>query len=216
MKSLDWCPTGDVTLPVIFAADDLWFSHKTLSMLFAVTTQNISIHISDLMASGMHSEEREFLVAQKEGSRTIARRIKHFPFQIAHAIAMRSQRYKELNHLVDLAQQESLLKPSYKVAPIKERNFAALLVGALNRLEKVVSQYPVGSYTVDFFLPDSKIVVEYDEKHHKGPTHRERDQERQRYIEETLNARFVRVAQGSEVEGLNAVLRQIFTAKERI
>lgn len=215
MRSIDWRPTGDVTLPVIVVDNDLWFSHKSLSVLFGVTKQNISIHISDLIASGMQIDERKLLVAQREGARTITRRIKHFSFQIAHAIAMRSQRYEELNHLVDLAQVESLLKPSYKVAPIKERNFAALIIGALNGLEKVVPQYPVGPYIVDFFIPDSKIVVEYDEKHHEGPTHRKRDQKRQRFIEERLNARFVRISHDFEIEGLNAVLRQLFSRKER-
>lgn len=202
-------------MPVIVAANDLWFSHGTLSALFGVTTQNISIHISDLIASGVQSGEREWLVAQTEGKRTVSRRIKYFPFQIAHAIALKAKRYEALNYLIDLAQKESLLKQTYKVASIKERNFAALLIGALEGVETVVPQYLVGPYIVDFFLPGSKIVVEYDERYHGRPTQRERDRKRQQFIEERLNARFVRVSQDSEIEGLNALLRQLFSERER-
>lgn len=178
--------------------------------MFGVTTANISIHIRDLIASGIPSCERELPVTQKEGARTVSRRIKHFSFQIAHAIALRAQRYEELDWLVDLAKEESVLRPTYKVTAIKERDFSSLLIGALEGLESVLPQYRVGSYIVDFYLPNSRIVVEYDEKHHKGPANRKRDITRQIFIEKKLNARFVRVSHELEIPGLNAVLRQVF------
>ena len=216
MKHIEWQPNHSSVLTAVVADSDLWFSHKTLSKLFEVTTQNISLHIRDLSATGLHSEAREFLIKQSEGTRSITRHIKHFPFQVAHAIALRSQHFDQLNDLVELAQRESVLRPLYRIVPVKERNFAGLLIGALNKIANVIPQYPVGSHFVDFFLPVHRIVIEYDEKHHEFPRNRARDNERQRYIERELGAKFIRVSQGEEVAGLNAVLREILLIKGAI
>lgn len=208
-KVIDWKP-ATATMAVTIADNDLWFSHKVLATLFGVTVQNISIHISDLVACGLSSGGRLLLVKQKEGVRMISRQVKHFPFEIAHAIAIRSRRYEELNHLVALAQREALHKPIYKISPIKERNFAALLLGALKDVEEVLRQHRVEPYVVDFFLPASGIVVEYDEFHHQRLANRKHDLQRQKMIEKHLGATFIRVPEGFEIEGLNAVLRRLF------
>lgn len=53
-----------------------------------------------------------------------------------------------------LKNERFVLPPSasfYKITPIKERNFAELLIGALKGVEDVLSQYRVGSYIMNFF-----------------------------------------------------------------
>lgn len=217
MKVFDWQPEPSEakTLSVIFADNDLWFSHKTLSNLFNVTKQNISLYVKDIAITGLPTTERDFAIEQIEGKRTIRRQIKHFPFQIAHVIALRSQRFDELSRLVDLATKKSVLRPIYRVVPVKEREFATLLIGALEGIETVISQFSVGPYFVDFYLMQSNIVIEYDENHHGRPKHREQDRLRQKFIEEKLKAEFIRIKHGMEIQGLNEVLRSLFLGSQR-
>lgn len=44
-------------------------------------------------------------------------------------------------------------------------------------------QRPIGSYIVDFYAPESKLVVEVDGLHHLSSTHRQNDAERDLYLE---------------------------------
>jgi very-short-patch-repair endonuclease len=211
MRTVDWTIRDEVTASIVLADDNLWFPAKAIASLYNVTVQNVSLHIKDLKQSGFPSGERQVEVLQREGTRMIRRDLTHYSFDMVHAIALRAQRYDELSLLVDFAQREALLKPVYKIAPIKERNFAVLLIGALDGLQTVVPQFPVGPYFIDFYLPNAHVAVEYDEHHHKKEARREHDEKRQRFIEETLNVNFIRVLEGFEVAGLNSILMHVFS-----
>lgn len=58
---------------------------------------------------------------------------------------------------------------------------------------KIHSQYTVGSYIVDWYIPELNIVIEFDEKHHKR--NEVEDQERQKVIEKALKCSFLRYTQ---------------------
>ena len=212
MKRLEWNPTPEILVAIVKTEGDLWFSSRCLAIVFGVSKQNISIHIGDLQQSGMNIMRRVITVAQNEGGRVVSRQITHYPFAIAHAIALRAQRYSVLNLLTDLAGTECLQKSFYKIAPIKERDFAELLIGILDGIQKVVPQFQVGHYIADFYLPDVNVVVEYDESHHEKPSHMARDLARQRIITNMLGSDFVRVKAGAEAKGLNEILRRILVS----
>lgn len=207
LKAVTWKPRDAVVLSVIEANGDLWFSTKTLGALFGVTTQNIQIHIRDLRDAGQSFTGRLIAVAQAEGMRSITRRIKHYSFEVAHAIAIRSQRFEELNSLLDLARQNNIAKPAYRVAPIKERAFGELLLGALNGITPILPQHHVPPHFLDFFLPEWRLAIEYDERHHGSARQMLADAERQATIEQCLGASFVRVSVGQEIEALNRILK---------
>jgi very-short-patch-repair endonuclease len=207
VKSIDWKPVDSMPLKIVEAKGDLWFSQKTLAALFGVTKQNVQIHIRDLREAGQPSFGLDCAIDQAEGSRTVKRLIKHYPFEVAHAIAVRSQRFEQLGWLLDLAKEREIAKSTYRIAPIKERAFGELLLGALAGLVTVIPQHHLPPHFIDFFIPEWRLAIEYDERHHRSARQMQADAERQAAIEQSLGARFVRVSVGREVEALNEILK---------
>jgi very-short-patch-repair endonuclease len=58
--------------------------------------------------------------------------------------------------------------------------------------EKSICQKKFGSFIVDLYFPEYKIVVECDESGHYSERQRERDKERQEFLEEEYGLTFVR------------------------
>jgi very-short-patch-repair endonuclease len=194
-------------LQIVEAKGDLWFSQKSLAALFGVTKQNVQIHIRDLQESGQPSVGVAYAIDQAEGARTVKRRIQHYPFEVAHAIAVRSQRFDQLGWLLDLAKEREIAKSTYRIAPIKERAFGELLFGALAGIVTVLPQHHLPPHFIDFFIPEWRLAIEYDERYHGSARRMQADAERQAAIERSLGARFVRVSVGREVEALNEILK---------
>jgi len=55
-----------------------------------------------------------------------------------------------------------------------------------------VKQYSVLKYKIDYYLPNLKIAIEFDEGGHQGYTY-EQQESRQKQIENKLNCKFIRV-----------------------
>jgi very-short-patch-repair endonuclease len=218
VQSVFWSPHPSIQLLVFEAEGDLWFASKTLARLFSVTVQNIQIHLRDLQESGQQVSEVAFPVEQTEGVRAVSRQIKHYPFEIAHAIAVRAQRFRELEWLLDFSKARGIDRKIYRIAPIKERRFGDLLEGMLDGIVSISRQHHVPPYFVDFFLPEWKIAIEYDERYHSSPKQVQADDKRQAFIEKSLGARVLRVAVGMEIEALNEILKIGFelVVKEQI
>jgi len=73
-KSLD----GEVSLPIEFGKDTAWLTRMQMAELFAVTPQNISLHMKNVYASGELKEEatsKESLLVQMEGGRQMSRNV---------------------------------------------------------------------------------------------------------------------------------------------
>lgn len=74
-------------------------------------------------------------------------------------------------------------------------------ISFLNDLEQVllplgikgVRQYKVFNYRIDYYIPDLKIAIEYDENDHKGYSY-EKQEGRQKKIEDELGCRFIRIS----------------------
>lgn len=194
-------------LTVVEANGDLWFAQKTLAALFGVTKQNVQIHIRDLLVAGQPIAVASFAIEQVEGVRAVRRLIKHYPFEAAHAIAVRSQRFDQLGWLMDLVKARAIAREAYRIAPIKERAFGELLLGTLNGITTVLTQHHLPPYFVDFFIPEWRLAIEYDERHHGSARQMQSDAERQATIEQSFGARFVRVCVGNEIEALNQILK---------
>ena len=196
-----------MNLHVIEAKGDLWFSQKTLAALFGVTKQNVQIHIRDLQEAGQPTSGAAYAIDQAEGARTVRRLIRHYPFEVAHAIAVRSQRFDQLGWLLDLVKGREIEKSTYRIAPIKGRAFGELLLGALDGIVTVLPQHHLPPHFIDFFIPEWRLAIEYDERHHGSARRLQADAERQAALERALGARFVRVSVGREIEALNEILR---------
>lgn len=207
MKSIVWKPLDSMNLHIVEAKGDLWFSQKTLAALFGVTKQNVQIHIRDLQEAGQPTSGAAYAIDQAEGARTVKRLIRHYPFEVAHAIAVRSQRFDQLGWLLDLVKEREIAKSTYRIAPIKERAFGELLLGALDGIVTVLPQHHLPPHFIDFFIPEWRLAIEYDERHHGSARRLQADAERQAALERALGARFVRVSVGREIEALNEILK---------
>ncbi|MCA3362845.1 MAG: hypothetical protein INF74_12945 [Roseomonas sp.] len=207
MKPISWNPHASITLSVFEANGDLWFTARALSALFGVTVQNIQIHLRDWHDSGQSILEVTFPAKQKEGSRFVIRQLKHYPLEIAHAIAVRSQRFRELDWLLSFAAEYGIRRTAYRIAPIKERAFGSLLQGVLDGLVSVIPQYHAPPHFIDFFIPAWRLAIEYDERHHHSPKQAQADAARQAEIELSLDAKFIRVPVGKEIEALNQIVK---------
>lgn len=179
--------------------------------LFSSTTQNINLHLADIVTKFVTDRAKtEFELSQIEGSRSINRRIIHFSLEVVHMISLRSQAWEEQNWIVNLAEEFAVGRSYYRIIPKKERDFGELFLGALTGITKVETQYRIGRHRIDFFLPDFRIAVEYDERHHQRESLSLQDREREQEISREFGEiTFIRVDEGAEINGLNQVLRLI-------
>ena len=89
--------------------------------------------------------------------------------------------------------------------------FGDMLVEALKELYlEVMTQFNVDGYRVDFYIPSLNIVVEYDEEQHFTQTNKQKDAQRQAYIENKIGAKFVRCDyRDSDIKNLMKVLKEV-------
>ena len=144
----------------------LWFSQKAIAKIFGSTQQNISLHASDLGYEGTEAISRKFDIDQKEGHRLIRRSLVHYDIKVLAAIALRSRRYDIHEELLKIATEYKIPIDQIPIRPKKERDFQELLFGALDGIAQVIPQHRFGKYYADFYLPDLRLVIGYDESHH--------------------------------------------------
>lgn len=190
---------------------DVWFSQASLARLFSKTRANISLHLKDICERTSSNEiVRDFRVAKIEGRRQIVRLITHYSLEACHMIALRGQHWDEHNWLTQFARKGDPQKREYRVVPRKERDFRKLIMTLLNGIVKVECQYVVGKYSIDFYLPECALALEYDESHHSRLRNVIADKERENAIRQAMpNVRFIRVQEGRELVKVNEVLRRV-------
>jgi len=76
---------------------------------------------------------------------------------------------------------------------------------------KYIPQYKVNDYRIDLYIPKYNIAIEIDEEEHKYK--RDYDKIRQKYIENQIHCKFVRVNEG---ESCGSVIARITKALELI
>ena len=91
---------------------------------------------------------------------------------------------------------------------------ANVLIGFLEGIAQIEVQFPVARYRIDFYLPEYCFAIEYDENHHGHPNQLESDSTREIEIRTYIpNIEFIRVREGSEIGGINRVIRKILSKK---
>ena len=72
-----------------------------------------------------------------------------------------------------------------------------------------IPQYPILNYRIDYYIPNLKIAIEYDENNHKNYSY-EAQEGRQKEIEKELGCRFIRVSdKQSYFENVKTVINKI-------
>ena len=80
---------------------------------------------------------------------------------------------------------------------------------------EVLSQYYIGLYRVDFYIPSMNLVIEYDEKDHKGYDSKI-EHLRERFILDKLNCSILRVSDKNENSyNLGLIANFIFNKKKQ-
>jgi len=196
--------------PIVITESDLWMSQKSIADFFDTSVPNTNIHISNISEYlNISNCTKAISITQNEGAREITREIQHYNFEVIHAVGIISNRFDEINTLVDLAIHFNILKASYRIIPVKERDFWEILSSLLRDITKIIPQYKIMEYLIDFYIPEYDLAIEYDEKHHDKPPNVLKDAERQSKIENEMDIKFIRVPEGMELTGLNEVMKHI-------
>lgn len=89
-----------------------------------------------------------------------------------------------------------------------EISFFKLLEEALKEIDvKLIHQYYVSGYRIDFFLPEYNLAIEYDEDHHKLRT--KEDKIREKEIKKETGCKFIRCSyKDSNIKNLMKILKE--------
>lgn len=98
----------------------------------------------------------------------------------------------------------------------KEISFKETLFETFKILNiKIIHQFNIDTYRVDFYIPEHNIVIEYDEEHHKN--NYSKDKLREKIIKEKINCTFIRCdAKDTDIKNIIKVLNYIFIFKPKI
>lgn len=80
-KLIIYQPDDESTVSVKIEGNTVWLTQKQLSEILATSTDNISLHLKNIYASGELLEEattEDFSVVRQEGQRSVSRKIKHY------------------------------------------------------------------------------------------------------------------------------------------
>lgn len=92
-----------------------------------------------------------------------------------------------------------------------EDDFYNLLSGILWNI-KIIRQYPICGFRVDFYIPSAGLFIEYDEEQHFSSKHRDADAVRWSEIQSRLLSEFdnegvvIRVKKGDELKGIASII----------
>lgn len=79
----------------------------------------------------------------------------------------------------------------------------------------ILREHKISKYLVDFYIPEYRLIIEYDEKYHKAEKRAALDIKRERKVLAAFselhgnNAKIVRVESGREIEGLAEISKLI-------
>lgn len=78
----------------------------------------------------------------------------------------------------------------------KEIDFGFILIDYCNELNiKLIHQYSVNNYRIDYYLPELNIGIEFDEKYHNNETQKLLDFSRENEIKNKLNIDIIRISE---------------------
>lgn len=92
----------------------------------------------------------------------------------------------------------------------KEVKFIEFLEEFLSEYNiKGIKQYPVFNYRIDYYIPELKLAIEYDENDHRNYTYEEQEL-RQLKVENELNCKFIRLSDSvSDIKNIAKVSKHL-------
>lgn len=122
-------------------------------------------------------------------------------------------------HIIKVSRRPEAVELAYNLGLQSERSYIPetetirAIQTALKPHQSRV-QYQCGPYRVDLYFPGSRVVVECDERHHMKPDAREKDQERQAFIEKELGCNFVRYSPDEDIfQVISRVLTELLRSR---
>ena len=165
--------------------------------------------------------KKEFLETFKDFKNMIPNNIKYInlftatgylkivkSFQIRHDYEKLKKIYKLLNGKENINMYTSNIP--------NELYFNESLFEAFKSLNiKVIHQFQIDIYRVDFYIPEYNVVIEYDEEYHKSIYYQ--DILRENKIKEKINCSFIRCnAKDKDIKNIMKILNHIFMFKPKI
>lgn len=193
----------------------------------------INTHISDLGQSVWATELYDYLgLAKDQYSRFIKKEVldnpyadessyleipqlepRHGRFRTEYYLSIRfaivicrireTQKSAELEIFLGglIGAEVALVKPKRK-----ELIFGDMLDNIFIGFLTFIPQAILGKYRVDFFCPELKLCIEYDEFHHKKGSGPIKDKIRENEIKERFGFQFLRVDEGEELLAINHLI----------
>ena len=116
---------------------------------------------------------------------------------------------KNLFQLICSYVNKAIVYPNY----IRDEDiFAEMLTNILDHIE-IIPQKHVGRYFIDFYIPSKNLAIEYDERKHGCVEMIKLDNDRMRFIKESIGCEFIRVKVGQEYKGINEIIKKIYDEK---
>lgn len=149
----------------IHCSDAKWLSKSQLTVLFGENTEANGVHFSNSGGKVISSKDMISLISNNQ---TSSDEIKSF--------------------LLSIADPDCVLVSNKQT---KESAFYHTVVKRMFAKYEIIRQYPILGYKIDFYVPELKIAIEFDEKYHDDNI--VKDQVRQKEIEDKLKCTFIRV-----------------------
>lgn len=120
------------------------------------------------------------------------------------AVSILNQWYKN-PQLAELCGQKVLLSTSRF-----EVSFSNILLPILDKMGiEIVRQFKVLNYKIDFYIPEYKLAIEYDEEQHRFSV--KSDAKRMDDIRKEIDCKFIRLSyKDSDAENVGIVLKEIY------
>lgn len=148
-----------------------------------------------------------------EGDRFVKRKRLIYNLQGIMFIIQSSQVKKELKEKFLMKIQDKIGDKEFVViTERKELSFVNDLEEFLSVFNlKGIAQYKVDDkYRIDYYIPDLKIAIEYDENGHKNYD-REKERMREEYIKNKLGCKFIRVPDdNSDIKNIGIIAKELY------
>lgn len=187
----------------------IWFSQLQIASLFNKNLRTVNEHIKSIESAKPQAKKR-FKVAQTEGRRLVQREKLHYSLDFVYNIGIKAREYEITAGLIEKSRLAGVELTEVKVLPIKQQAFCNLVKESLADIVQFEEQHRIGKYRVDLYCLELLLAIEYDETHHEKPENVRADIQRETTIRELIKGvTFIRVPEGNELQGLNAIIKYI-------
>ena len=179
-------------IDIILCNDEPWFKGKDIANILGYSNSNKALrdHVRDKYKKNAHSlfssvpECKQTQLPQNFRGHTV------YINSLGLTCLLVKCRLPDSSDIIRKFKDRFSLDINVLKILYREQETVGQIIEAFSHL-KYTRQFKVGQYSIDLFFEDQKIAVECDEYGHKDRDKRY-ESERQKYIEDTLECRFVR------------------------